>query len=153
MSIQHVEVDVCGNCAGIWFDEGELMRVIKENPGQLEAIDARIAPADEQRKSAVVFRACPRCEIGLDSYRYLYTSSVTLDSCSRCGGIFVEDGELAQIADAQKTAHQSPVGDASAKAMVAYLDGKIAQTKQRTRDMTDTMALVNSPVPWWVLFW
>jgi ribosomal protein S27AE len=44
-------------------------------------------------------RLCPSCKGPLDAYQYQYSSPVTIEGCPDCGGVFLEDGELASIQD------------------------------------------------------
>jgi Zn-finger nucleic acid-binding protein len=33
----------------------------------------------------------------MDKFRYMYSSNLMLDECERCGGIWVQDGELRRM--------------------------------------------------------
>lgn len=92
-----VPIDLCPDCAGVWFDDGELARLATAAPAALEALDARNTPELEILNVPGSMKRCPRCDVHLRSYHYRYHSPVVIDSCPECGGIFVEDQELEAI--------------------------------------------------------
>jgi Zn-finger nucleic acid-binding protein len=109
-----ITVDACeGGCGGIWFDNFELKRV--DEPGEIEGeallnieFDLGIT-VDYQRR-----RSCPKCE-GVVLMRHFFnaTRRVEVDTCPKCGGVWLDAGELAQIrkespskADRQQAAGQ-----------------------------------------------
>ena len=95
-----VLVDTCPNCAGIFFDEGEV-NAIRSQGGEraFYELDDLVQPCpfyfapDEQN----TYRKCPNCLACMRRVQYLYTSPVTLDSCDSCGGTFIDNGELQQM--------------------------------------------------------
>lgn len=54
-------------------------------------------------------RLCPACREPLHSYNYLYTSDIRLDSCDRCGGVWVDDGELQKMVQVLQDARAAEV--------------------------------------------
>jgi Zn-finger nucleic acid-binding protein len=90
------QVEECPQCAGVWLDAGELGKLIKD-PAALESMESENIPALELEEPATADRRCPKCDAGLESYRYAYSSPIVLDSCVNCYGIWVQDGELARI--------------------------------------------------------
>jgi Zn-finger nucleic acid-binding protein len=90
-------VDVCqGGCGGVWFDAFELQKVDQQEEGgeQLLAIerDPRVV-LDPARK-----RECPRCP-GIKLHRHFFSArrQVEIDECPKCGGYWLDAGELASI--------------------------------------------------------
>lgn len=98
-----IQLDECEACEGIWFDDAELKRLLELGGDAARAADQRASPAGspvpEHSTAARASRPCPRCREGMDRYRYNYSSPIELESCSRCGGIWVDSGELEAIAD------------------------------------------------------
>lgn len=90
-------VDVCPNCAGIWFDEGELVALTKEGHQALATLDSSFLPSHEVMDMPDQAKKCPRCNLMLRPYNYLYSSPVVIDGCPNCNGVFVEDHELTEI--------------------------------------------------------
>ena len=83
-----IPLDICGACGGTWFDKGECTQYLERRleaapkpPQQGEAsrklLDARVA-------------SCPRCSVTLERRR---RGDITIDSCSACGGVFLDAGE------------------------------------------------------------
>jgi Zn-finger nucleic acid-binding protein len=94
-----VQIDTCTACAGIWFDNGELRRLMQAHPHALLALEEHIVPTAERNRVAPSRRLCPVCHIPLFRFLYHYDSPVELDTCESCSGVWVEDGELRAIQD------------------------------------------------------
>lgn len=90
-------LDVCSECAGIWFDDGELRALAAAAPQALAILDEQHAPALELLNTPDSLKQCPRCSVRLDSFRYAYDSTVVIDGCAKCHGVFIEDQELEGI--------------------------------------------------------
>jgi Zn-finger nucleic acid-binding protein len=82
-----VELDCCGECDGLWFDGGELQEMLDGAIGALEI------PEDAERSPL----KCPRCGEKLFVFHYP-RSNVEVDMCGQCKGIWLDGGELTQIA-------------------------------------------------------
>lgn len=91
------EVDVCTHCAGVWFDEGELAKLRSAGSVELAILEDKFVPRIEPAVTERA-RACPVCGNGLRGFHYMYSTPVQLDQCDECGGIWVQDGELRQMA-------------------------------------------------------
>ncbi len=89
-----VEIDSCARCAGVWLDPGELRKLVGAGAG---ALDAALVPEVTPPDATTPGRLCPDCLCRLEKHKYLYDSSIVLDSCPMCRGVWVEDGELQQI--------------------------------------------------------
>lgn len=104
ITVQDVTVDVCTNgCAGIWFDTRELKKVDEKHESageELLLIEAnRDATVDYESK-----RPCPKCD-GITMLRHFMSvkKEIEVDECGKCGGIWLDGGELRQIRDQFKT--------------------------------------------------
>ena len=84
-----VEIDRCPECDGIWLDHGELKEILRER------ISERANPRDMARADRSD-RMCPDCERDLFE-RHFPGSSVRIDQCIHCAGIFLDGGELDEI--------------------------------------------------------
>lgn len=89
-------LDVCPQCAGIWFDSEELNRIREEDPASLIQIDQQFRPRVEPATSGGI-RNCPCCRLPMRRYNYLYSSPIELDECEQCDGVWVDDGELEKM--------------------------------------------------------
>lgn len=89
-------VDVCGACAGIWFDRGALARVDHKKKGAGPALKRALAvPPAAPRAPGV--RTCPGCAVTLVGEIQGAYPAVHLDRCPACDGIFLDGGELAVL--------------------------------------------------------
>jgi len=93
-----IELDICSRCGGVWFDAGEMGRVMKT----LETSSVQLLKEFTHAKSkvtTVVSKNCPRCQTSLNEFNYAYNSNIYLDRCPKCGGIWADSGEVQQLAD------------------------------------------------------
>ena len=86
-----IELDFCSNCLGVWLDKGEL--------GDYHEMSADIPDFDKVKdtmRETEYF--CPRCKTEkLYEMKYTVDSDVYIDFCKKCGGIFLDSGELGDI--------------------------------------------------------
>lgn len=89
LEYHQVEIDYCPSCEGTWLDQGELELLIDLEDKKLDLSDI---PASGKSK-----RRCPRCHkkmvVGL-----FPATQVEVDICPRDGGIWLDKGELIEIA-------------------------------------------------------
>lgn len=92
-----VPVYRCKNgCQGIWFDRYRLASLDQKDKGQGEALEQALqCPRDPD--FGLKELTCPRCSIPMQKHKYAKASSVTVDECYKCGGYFLDAGELAEI--------------------------------------------------------
>lgn len=127
-----LELDECPSCGGIWFDEGEMKALLDQGDFAVRQVEKEAVPRVESN-SKVSDRSCPVCHIHLDTYRYDYESTVELDICRKCGGIWVDDGELEGIL-AYNEACAATQDLETRKAMaLAGMSESLANTKDRAR--------------------
>ena len=94
-TVNEIKVDVCeGGCGGLWFDWFELNNVDEQHEAAGEGLlsvarDPGIVVDHESK------RDCPTCD-GITMMRH-FTSvkrDVEVDECGKCGGVFLDYGEL-----------------------------------------------------------
>jgi len=83
-------VDRCAVCDGIWLDESELGAVVRRF-GPVPAPGAESKPCAEGP-------ACPKCGTAMDAVNYAYDSGVLINRCASCAGVWLQSGQLEQIA-------------------------------------------------------
>lgn len=91
LTFQHdnLEIDSCPECFGLWFDREELKEFL-QRPEMQERLDSpELDPSRMVPRHAP--RQCPNCQLPL-----VETSlgSVLVDTCARCRGIWLDQGEL-----------------------------------------------------------
>ena len=130
ISCEGQEIDLCLKCGGVWFDNGELLNVVKslisknEVTSQTiqEAYGSKIISRDEFDQ---IQRKCPRCNIHMKIVNYCYDSNIFLDQCESCQGVWCDKGEIKAVA---KYIKGNPNIDSDSKAIVADIG-----TRQRRR--------------------
>lgn len=98
VTVANVKVDACqGGCGGIWFDQFELAKV--ERAGQsagaslLEIDRSATRKIDPDQR-----RRCPRdADVVMTRHFSSPKREIRVDECAKCGGIFLDAGELAGI--------------------------------------------------------
>ena len=93
----NVSVDICmDGCGGIFFDNRELNRFVGEGKDAGEILQLFLGKtfmyADQQTK-----RVCPACGTDMVKNYFDATKTVQVDECYRCGGKFLDHGELEKI--------------------------------------------------------
>lgn len=96
---QGVMIDSCPKCAGIFFDSGEVLELKRKGVEAMRELEDEIVPTVTVEPSAEKLRQCPSCAVSMEKFRYLYHSNIVLDECDKCGGIWVQDGELGNMSD------------------------------------------------------
>ncbi len=86
-----VELDVCNDCNGLWFDLGELLTAIgglhNKAPYETRSFMGKISKHDQQRP-------CPCCSTSMS---HISHNSIDLDFCQSCKGFWLDAGELLAI--------------------------------------------------------
>ena len=84
VEFQGVELDLCPDCNGTWFDRGELDLILdQEHP-----VEQNAAKTEEAR------RRCPICRKKMDKLNIGPGRSVLIDSCPEGCGLWFDAGEL-----------------------------------------------------------
>ncbi len=84
---QGVELDLCAECNGIWFDRGELDLVL----GHDHPVNQAPASSDEAK------RPCPICRKKMDKVNIGPDRRVLIDACPEGCGLWFDQGELSEL--------------------------------------------------------
>ena len=100
IKIRDIELDQCEKCYGLWFDEGELKKIAEMELTDIEKetlgfSDSSPLPQIDSKQGD---NLCPRCANPLREINYMYETNIKVDSCEVCHGLWLDFGELAQIA-------------------------------------------------------
>jgi Zn-finger nucleic acid-binding protein len=90
-----VEVDRCAGCAGLWLDALEKEKLL-ERPGLAAEADRPGAHAAGRPGEALT---CPRDRSTLIRMVDRRQPHVGFESCTVCGGVFLDAGELADLSE------------------------------------------------------
>lgn len=97
-TVEDVTVDVCeGGCGGIWFDNYELEKLDEPHELAGEALlDIEKGPGVEVDREQRL--TCPKCG-DVTTMRHFFSPKrqVEIDECQKCGGIWLDYGELGRI--------------------------------------------------------
>jgi len=66
----------------------------RKNKEALEKMRSRIAVADEAKAEGTSSMKCPRCDGTLKPESF---EGVEIDTCDKCGGVWLDSGELEQL--------------------------------------------------------
>lgn len=81
-------IDWCPDCAGTWYDRGELEAAL--------GVDGDFSPAAEGRAPRPGIR-CPRCGTACTEVVWPADGTVSIDHCGSCGGNWLDKGELQAV--------------------------------------------------------
>jgi Zn-finger nucleic acid-binding protein len=130
-TVDGVNLDVCPNCAGIWFDAEELHTLLARDPLALSELEDKTVPQVGQKLAGPSPWLCPNNQIPLQQYQYLYDSPVVLHACPQCGGFFVEEDELGKMQQWLDQSRKPMTPDE--KASIAVGEAAIAHDKEMRR--------------------
>lgn len=84
-----VEIERCPVCRGMYFDKGELEKLVLQElgTGDTFTFSATIDAMDELQAY------CPHCEVDMETMKG--PADVRVDRCPECGATFLDRGELA----------------------------------------------------------
>lgn len=96
-----LEVDSCPECFGLWFDREELKEFL-----QKPALAERLTPLEQGVPLTTArhqTRLCPGCRLALTETAL---GEVLLDLCTRCRGIWLDQGELDRAVEQYRQGHR-----------------------------------------------
>lgn len=109
LAVGHIELDECPRCLGMWFDEGELQRILFAELANRN-LQQRFVPRGEV--TLPTRASCPRCIVSSLHERDVHGHPVA--SCTGCGGLWVPAPVLATLLAAgpivatEPSAHEAP---------------------------------------------
>ncbi|NOY28367.1 MAG: zf-TFIIB domain-containing protein [Oligoflexia bacterium] len=87
---RRTRVDWCPDCGGVWYDKGELERVLGLDP------PVSLAAAGRPSGSRI---DCPCCHTPMSEVVWPKDGTVHIDACPHCDGHWLDKGELEQLRD------------------------------------------------------
>ncbi len=93
-----VVIDQCPVCQGIWFDKGELERILKNHVQFDDEMPEKDFHFEWKDDYLDLKRAkCPRCKKELERINAADDDRVVTDYCMDCGGTWLDGGELREL--------------------------------------------------------
>jgi hypothetical protein len=66
----------------------------RKNQEAIEKLRAQMKVAEEAKAAGASSMQCPRCDGSLKESRF---EDVSIDTCDKCGGVWLDSGELQQL--------------------------------------------------------
>ena len=66
----------------------------KKDQEAIEKLRAKMQVAEEAKAAGISSMKCPRCDGSLKENKF---EEVTIDTCEKCGGVWLDSGELEQV--------------------------------------------------------
>lgn len=93
--------DVCDGCGGMWLDRGELDKIAFQTPGSVEASSVNMLHEELKIAPHPYEPFPPKCLHCTDQtmvkMHFMGEARILLDYCEKCGGLWVDGGELTKI--------------------------------------------------------
>lgn len=86
------EIERCPRCQGIFLDAGELERMLGSDE-TARADGVEFTPLSDELDMQE--GTCHRCQVAMEPF--LGPRNMRLDRCPRCGGTFLDQGELTEL--------------------------------------------------------
>jgi Zn-finger nucleic acid-binding protein len=98
---RHLTYDTCDKCGGMWLDKGELNKIALQTPGSVEACSVETLHAELKISPHSYEPFPPKClrcqDQAMVKMHFMGEARILLDYCDKCGGIWVDGGELTKI--------------------------------------------------------
>ena len=72
----------------------------RKNKEAIEKLREKMKVAEQARAAGTSSMRCPRCD---DSLKESKVEGVTIESCDKCGGVWLDSGELERLTQKDKT--------------------------------------------------
>ncbi len=66
----------------------------RQNKEAIEKLRAKMAVAEQAKAAGTSSMKCPRCDGKLEESKF---EDVSIDTCDKCGGVWLDSGELEQL--------------------------------------------------------
>jgi uncharacterized protein with PIN domain len=71
----------------------------RKNQEAIEKLRAKMKVAEEAKAAGISSMRCPRCDGSLKESKF---EEVLIDTCDKCGGVWLDSGELEQLTKKEK---------------------------------------------------
>ncbi len=121
---EQIELDYCPNCAGVWFDAGELELLLEnmQMDKSMLSLDAILTSPDV--KSDEKKRKCPICQKKMKKATVGHDPEVLIDVCPRGDGLWFDAGEMGKL-----IAQGSSAGESDSQGRIITFLGEVFQIK------------------------
>lgn len=140
----NIEIDVCEQCGGVWFDEQELakaaahLRVSLPPKSGKDQMSAHVP--DTHRYHPPQNYVCPKDGKSMNEHAYAGDSGIYINHCDHCLGFWFDGGELEKL---KNYLAPSPLLEGLGSAMVAAMK-ESERKKQEAGEMLVKMHVMFS---------
>jgi uncharacterized protein len=100
VSIGSMVIDRCASCGALWFDVGEIEKVLRMKRKVSMELDAgAVAPRQAEGATRREGLKCPRDGESLKRRAFPEQSHIMVDECTFCHGMLLDSGELKDASD------------------------------------------------------
>ncbi len=94
---EQIELDNCLDCAGVWFDAGELDLLLEtmQVKGTVLSLDSILTSPEAQSDEKK--RKCPICGKRMKKATVGHKPEVLIDVCPQGDGLWFDEGEVGQL--------------------------------------------------------
>lgn len=92
--IENVQIDLCPECKGFWFDSGEIERCLQMPAHKVRATFGEAGHFQGSEGVKGQPRPCPRCGQTMEKQK---TQQIWVDLCPAGHGIWLDSGEMSLI--------------------------------------------------------
>lgn len=94
---EHIELDYCPECAGVWFDAGELELLLETMQLEQSLLSLDSILTSPEAKSDEKKRKCPICGQKMKKATVGHQPEVLIDACNGGDGLWFDAGEVGQL--------------------------------------------------------
>jgi Zn-finger nucleic acid-binding protein len=89
--VADIEVDLCPSCGGLWLDHGEIERLGRGKPADVDQLRMALTGSTTPDIASETQTSCPACPGTLKEVKL---GPINIEYCGKCHGIFLDKGEL-----------------------------------------------------------
>ena len=94
---EHIELDYCPDCAGVWFDAGELELLLETMQLEESILSLDSILTSPEARAVEKKRKCPICGRRMKKATVGHEPEVLIDACNRGDGLWFDAGEVEQL--------------------------------------------------------
>ena len=94
---EHIELDYCPDCAGVWFDAGELELLLETMQLEESILSLDSILTSPEARAVEKKRKCPICGRRIKKATVGHEPEVLIDACNRGDGLWFDAGEVERL--------------------------------------------------------
>ena len=94
---EHVELDYCVNCSGVWFDTGELQIMLEVMGLEHDSLALSEIFSSPEAETTEKKRKCPICRTKMRKTAIGNRPEVLIDRCPHGDGLWFDGGEVKHL--------------------------------------------------------